>query len=266
MAIIDTKGLEPFADLLKEIYGDLAKPGVAQVGVALATVIGLLNTCLSPIKFLNEKTELNRQNNLKQLAKRFSEIPPEKIVEAPPEIAVPIAEKLAYVSNEELRNLYIELLAKASTNDLNSTAHPSFINIVNNLSPDEAVLIKYLRKNNGIPFVNIELNKNDGKYGILLIDELVVIITELNLTFKTNLSAYISNLAGAGLVEIDGTHWYSDESKYEIYEIYLQKKQETYELQYKDVFEQFPKRKYQIKKGLIKTTKLGQMFFKAVLG
>ncbi|MFL9567140.1 DUF4393 domain-containing protein [Acinetobacter baumannii] len=266
MTIIDTKGLEPFADLLKEIYGDLAKPGVAQVGIALATVIGLLNTCLSPIKFLNEKTELNRQNNLKQLAKRFSEIPHEKIVEAPPEIAVPIAEKLAYVSNEELRNLYIELLAKASTNDLNSTAHPSFINIVNNLSPDEAVLIKYLRKNKGIPFVNIELKKNDGKYGILLIDELVVIITELKLTFNANLSAYISNLAGAGLVEIDSTHWYSDESKYEIYEKYLQTKQNTYEIQYKDAFEQFPKRTYEIKKGLIRTTKLGHMFFKAVLG
>ncbi|MDC5019689.1 hypothetical protein NRA03_18095, partial [Acinetobacter baumannii] len=94
MAIIDTSGLEPFADLLKEIYGDLAKPGVAQVGIALATVIGLLNTCLSPIKFINEKTELKRQKNLEHLAKRLSVIPVENVVEVPPEIAIPIAEKL----------------------------------------------------------------------------------------------------------------------------------------------------------------------------
>ncbi len=50
------------------------------------------------------------------------------------------------MSNEELRNLYIELLAKASTKDLNENAHPSFINIINSLSPDEAILLKILNK------------------------------------------------------------------------------------------------------------------------
>lgn len=265
MAIIDTSGLEPFADLLKEIYGDVAKPGVVQVGIALATVIGLLNTCLSPIKFLNEKTELNRQNNLQLLAKRFAEIPPENIIEAPPEIAVPIAEKLGYVSNDELKNLYIELLAKASTKDLNKKAHPSFVNIINNLSPDEAILIKSLRNRIDVPFVNIVLNKNDGQYGVLPMEEQVVLISELKLTFNENLSAYFSNLAGAGLVEIDNTQWVSDEKKYEIYEEYLLVKQATYENLYKNIVEKFPKRSYEIKKGLIKVTNFGDMFFKAVL-
>lgn len=265
MAIIETSGLEPFADLLKEIYGDVAKPGVVQVGIALATVIGLLNTCLSPIKFLNEKTELNRQNNLKLLAKRFSEIPPENIIEAPPEIAVPIAEKLGYVSNDELRNLYIELLAKAATKDLNNKAHPSFVNIINNLCPDEAVLIKRLRNRIDIPFVDIELKKNDGQYGTLSMEELVVIIPDLKLTFNENLSAYFSNLAGAGLVEIDNTHWVSDETKYDIYEQYLLDRKDTYEYIYKDIIEKYPKREYGIKMGLIKVTNFGDMFFKAVL-
>lgn len=203
MPIIDTTGLEPFADLLKEIYGDLAKPGVAQVGIALATVIGLLNTCLSPIKFLNEKTELNRQNNLKLLAERFAEIPPENIVEAPPEIVVPIAEKLIYVSNEELRNMYIELMAKASTTDLNDKAHPSFVNIINNLSPDEARFLKALQQIGTIrissvhhfsaykseSFVNYFKHEANKKY----IDEL---------TFPQNIAAYIENFEGLGIVSV----------------------------------------------------------------
>jgi hypothetical protein len=39
---------------------------------------------------------------------------------------------------------YIELLAKASIKDLN-TSHPSFGNIINNLSPDEAILLQILK-------------------------------------------------------------------------------------------------------------------------
>jgi len=47
--VIQTPGL------LKEIYGDLAKPGVSQVGKALSTVVGLGNTILWPVALLNER-------------------------------------------------------------------------------------------------------------------------------------------------------------------------------------------------------------------
>ncbi|EMF0908268.1 DUF4393 domain-containing protein [Acinetobacter baumannii] len=200
MAIIDTTGLEPFADLLKEIYGDLAKPGVAQVGIALATVIGLINTCLSPIKFLNDKTELKRQKNLEHLANRLSEIPIENVVEVPPEIAIPIAEKLVYVSNDELRNMYIELLAKASTKDLNENAHPSFINIINSISPDEAILLKILNKINHIRVSTTKKrikNRTEVFYGNFKhYEEFDDII------FAQNFSAYLQNFEGLGIISI----------------------------------------------------------------
>jgi hypothetical protein len=37
------------------------------------------------------------------------------------------------------------LLAKASIKDLNKKSHPSFVNIINNLSPDEAILLQILK-------------------------------------------------------------------------------------------------------------------------
>lgn len=198
--MIDTSGLEPFADLLKEIYGDLAKPGVAQVGIALATVIGLLNTCLSPIKFLNEKTELKRQKNLEHLAERLSEIPIENVVEVPPEIAIPIAEKLVYVSNDELRKMYIELLAKASTKELNESAHPSFINIINSLSPDEAIMLKILNKISAIRTSSTRnriKNKTEAFYGNFHHNELFK-----DIIFPQNFSAYLQNFEGLGIISI----------------------------------------------------------------
>lgn len=264
MAIIDTSGLEPFADLLKEIYGDVAKPGVVQVGIALATVIGLLNTCLSPIKFLNEKTELNRQNNLKLLAKRFSEIPPENIIEAPPEIAVPIAEKLGYVSNEELRNLYIELLAKASTKDLNSKAHPSFVNIINNLSPDEAKLIEYLNKNQRLPIVDITVS--DSQYMKYYIEQLVCLTPELTLDFPQNLKAYFSNLEASGLIQIEKGKWVYEDKEYDVYLDYLKSNIPRYDSEYSYIKKELdPDNAYSLEKGSISVTDLGIMFFSAVL-
>ena len=41
--------------LMKEIYGDLAKPGVTQVGKALDTILEIPNTLLIPIKMINSK-------------------------------------------------------------------------------------------------------------------------------------------------------------------------------------------------------------------
>ncbi|MGE8599499.1 MAG: DUF4393 domain-containing protein [Acinetobacter calcoaceticus] len=263
MAIIDTTGLEPFADLLKEVYGDLAKPGVAQVGIALATVIGLINTCLSPIKFLNEKTELNRQNNLKLIAKRFAEIPPENIIEAPSEIAVPIAEKLVYVSNDVLRNMYIELMAKASTNKLNDSAHPSFINIINNLSPDEALLLGYLRNRPYLPYVDIILKgANNIQYHI---EDLVCLTPGLDLNFQNNFKAYLSNLEANGLVNVMPDRVFVDEKEYEIYINYMNNNLVNYEKNLKDLKKDpFSHSPYQLIKGTIEVTDFGHLFFNAV--
>ncbi|EGR2394464.1 DUF4393 domain-containing protein, partial [Vibrio cholerae] len=51
-------------DLLKEIYGDLAKPSVVKVGEALETVFGLGNTALLPLTLLNEVSRMRFQKNL----------------------------------------------------------------------------------------------------------------------------------------------------------------------------------------------------------
>lgn len=268
MSLIDTKGLEPFADLLKEIYGDLAKPGVAQVGIALATVIGLLNTCLSPIKFLNEKTELNRQTNLKQLAKRFSEIPPEEIVEAPPEIAVPIAEKLGYVSNEQLRDLYIELLAKASTRDLNECAHPSFVNIINNLSPDEATLLNQLETENRSKFIFLEIKMSDSKKRTARHITSYYSEFEQNsiLTFEKNAPAYISNLIGLGIFQVSDQPLKQPKN--------YKKLEDTVNAQWQDIIKELDEdiskyskenRSLKFKKGHIYITEFGNLFINAVM-
>lgn len=93
--------------VLKEIYGDLAKPGVIQVGKALETIIGLGNTILWPVTLLNEKAKIALEKNLDSYREQLENIPEEDVTEIPPEIGVPVAEKLAYITDEELSQLYI---------------------------------------------------------------------------------------------------------------------------------------------------------------
>lgn len=259
MTLPDTNWLKGFNDLIKEIYGDLAKPGVTQVGNALGTVIGLLNTCLSPIKYLNERTELNRQNNLSELAKRFNQIPLNDIVEAAPEIAVPIAEKLVYISDETLRTMYIELLAKASTKNFIQHAHPSFINIINNLSPDEANLIKLFFDKDTIPFISYKsVNQDDDSYHF--VDELVISIPpSVSLIYPNNKNAYLHNLESLGLIKIITSRHLNNVELYQP----LINEFETSKSQY-DLNNQDKNRILEFEKGGIQVTELGRMFFQSI--
>lgn len=180
--------------LLNEIYTDIAKPGVTQAGKAIGAIIGLGNTALWPIHLLNEKAKLYLDANLEQYRMKLASVNQEKIVEVPPEIGIPILERFSYISNAKLRELYCNLLAKASTQDTQGLAHPSFATILNNITPDEALLLSYIKRHYRIEFDLINEN------GIKSIS-FKVQVTQ-GLTFPTNLSAYVSNLEGLGIVKI----------------------------------------------------------------
>lgn len=131
-------------ELMREIYTDLMRPGVKQVGKALKTVLGLGNTVLLPIAMLNGRAELIFQRNMDRFRESLVNIPEEDIQPVAPEIGVPILEKLTYVSDEALSEMFLNLLAKGSEARTADEAHPAFIGIINSLSPEEARLIMAL--------------------------------------------------------------------------------------------------------------------------
>jgi hypothetical protein len=56
-------------DLIKEIYGDLAKPGVAQVGKAIGNLIGIV---LTPLNWSHDKVQMAATANLEKITGRGS--------------------------------------------------------------------------------------------------------------------------------------------------------------------------------------------------
>lgn len=245
--------------LLAEIYGDLAKPGVKQAGRALETVIGLGNTVLWPIALANEKTRIALEKNLEKYRKEMESVPEDKVVGVAPEIGVPVAEKLAYVTDERLTSLYVKLLATASNQTRLENAHPSFVNVINNLSPDEALLLEYFVSNNSMPFVHARaVIPEKGSYNVIS-GPIVPYEALSGLTFPLNIEAYLSNLEGLGLLEVRDDKWFSDDS---IYQPLKDRHKDDLELIVAES-PQFAGRKLEFGKGTVKRTSFGNKFIAA---
>lgn len=192
--------------LIVQIYGDLAKPGVSQVGKALGAILGLGNTVLWPVHLLNARASIALQANLDKYREKLASVPPNKVVSVPPEIGVPLLEKLAYVSDPDLRELYATLLARASNIETQSRAHPSFVNVLANISPDEALLLRQFSHQPHTPFVIGRLHSSKDRSGLhhmTVVDMHFALSAETKLAYPGNLSAYVSNLEGLGLVSVD---------------------------------------------------------------
>jgi hypothetical protein len=210
--------------LLPEIYGDLLKPGVKQAGIALETVIGLGNTLLWPFALANARAKIALEKNLEKYREEIKHLPEEKVAPVLPEIGVPILEKLSYVTDEELSDLYVNLLAKASCVDTVQFAHPAFANIINNLSPDEALLLKELdrRGRDSIPYISARWIRKEPREYIEFAEMLTKLEEVVLLAFPKNLFAYFSNLDGLGIVRIERTALARMDAAYrELQEFYL---------------------------------------------
>ena len=145
-------------NILGQVYGDLAQPSVKAVGNALGTVFEFSTSFLLPVKLLNEKFKLNFTKRLNEYKEKLEQVPEEKRCEVHPQIGTPIIEKLSYTTNDEISDMFTTLLANASNVDMVNTAHPSFVNMIERMSPDEARILKYLQGKDNIQYCNFNGN------------------------------------------------------------------------------------------------------------
>ena len=188
--------------LLKEIYGDLAKPGVTQVGKALGTVLGLGNTVLWPAAVASGRAEIALTANLDRYRKKLEGVPVDEIVTVTPEIGVPIAERMAYVRDADLANLYVNLLARASTRGGAAAVHPSFANTLDNLCPDEALILRIMKDD--IVYAEMQSVQNMHRPGSTY-ETLMPVLSELDddsrIANRGQVAVYLGNLQRLGIVE-----------------------------------------------------------------
>ena len=187
------------------------QPSVIKMGKALEIVFGLANTILLPIKLLNEKTNILFTKNIKKYEEKIDKIQEENIIPIASEIGMPIIECLTYYQDDQIVDLFAALLLSASDKTKCKYAHPAYINVIKNMSPDEAILIKnisiYRYALDGvIPVSSIRVYKEDNSYRI--IDEYFVSEDCLfGLRNVENKSIYFENLQKLGILNyFDNKH------------------------------------------------------------
>lgn len=192
-------------NILGQVYTDLAQPGVKAVGNVLGTVLEFSTSFLLPVKLLNEKFKMNFTKRLNEYKEKLEQIPAEKQCEVHPQIGTPIVEKLSYTTNEEIADLFTTLLANASNVDMVNTAHPSFVNMIERMSPDEARILKYLKGKDDIQYCIFNGNSLNGVGFITLFDHITLIELEVELIFPQNVNAYLANFVSLGILrDMDG--------------------------------------------------------------
>lgn len=128
-------------ELLPALYRDLLQPGARQLGSAIESVLSLAPTLALPAKFVSEAALLLFRRHLESLQHKLANVPEEQIITIAPEVGVPVVEKLLYTQDETISEMFLNLLASGSQKGTCDKAHPSFVQIISNLSPLEAQIL-----------------------------------------------------------------------------------------------------------------------------
>lgn len=141
----DLTGLGKIVDskLAMRAYEDLVTDSAKQAGHLAADTFKVFRLFTAPIQLLataQDRFEL-------WLNKVRDAVPPERQVEAAPEIAGPVLMNLRFMSDvNELRELYLNLLKLAIDRDYRNKAHPGYVKIIEQLSPRDAHFLRVLSR------------------------------------------------------------------------------------------------------------------------
>lgn len=168
-----TKGIVDKADgVLVEVYKDAVSPVIKPIGEILGFLPRTLKLALSGW----EKWLINGEETIRLTAETVREklqvIPTEKLTEPEPYVAIPAMQQLSYcVNNDELRDLYANLLVSSMNTDKKWQVHPAFVDIIKQLTPDEAKFIKTLMPNvsNNNPLIDVRIVNKENHGGTTII-------------------------------------------------------------------------------------------------
>ena len=161
---------------------------------------------------LNEFAANVERKNFEEIAGRFNKIPEGDVIDVRPEIGAPILEKLSTTQDPDLRHLFIELLASAADQKKVTQAHPSFVRVIESLSPDEAQILKAWKSQAFIPCITVTRVAKD--HGSVMLRDLVV-VPPADVVVESMLSVYIANMGGLGLLKHRQDAWITTEGAYE---------------------------------------------------
>ena len=183
--------------------------------------------------------------------KEINSIPPDKVTEPNLQVTGQAIENSKFcIESDELTTMFSKLIAASMNSDTLSNVHPSFPEIIKQMSPQDAHLLLDFKKFSILPICNYKVSQKDLSFKTPLTD---IYLNNLYLdTEPTYYSNSLSSLSRLGLINIDFVNFLKDE----FYAIYTNHPYYTY------LQTTYGSDRTSIQKGLAELTPLGKSFIK----
>lgn len=249
--------------LLPKFIDDAAGPPAQAVGNTLSNLweLGIGSHVTLWVKKQEARQQQNLEDYIKKVEEKTQEIPEEFIKEPQLHIVGPAIEASKYyIESDELREMFANLIASSIDNRLVNETHPSFVEIIKQLSPTDANILKNFRNVFQTSIAEVRIISTDNSY--ITFQEHVMDFTDSS-QYKSHASS-LSNLQRLGLLNISYDSNMTDESHYDYiknHTAFIKAKEQLIEIQKSDPT--FTRVDFQ--RGLCKKTPLCQDFTKICL-
>ena len=182
-----------------------------ELGKTAVTITKLLNNVISPLDTINfgfdKAREYFRERFEKDITDKIQVIPQECLVEPKAYIAGPILQGLAFShKEEELKEMFLNLLASSMDSRTTDKAHPAFVEIIRQLNSKEAELLGDILST-GLPSIPItQLRDIESIKSYTTVQTYVLNITDEKTgepICMPEVSSMIDNLIRLGIVRVE---------------------------------------------------------------
>ena len=243
------------------IYQDVVQPAAQELGKGLQTVAKTVHIALAPVSALVWGYDQIKDFVSTKVADRLKNVHPENIITPKPNVAGPALESLRYTGHESsLSDMYANLLAAAMDKSTANGAHPAFVEIIRQLTPDEAKLISLFVVAHKLPLLNIgwiyKTSTDEKSGGVTLLVNFSNLGELANCEFPDLTPTYIDNICRLGLAEVPSSFSITSKGAYDILE------NSPTALNLKLQIEENPDFSYSVERKIFQVTELGKQFTK----
>lgn len=237
------------------IYQDAIQPAAQEIGKALGTVAKTVNVALAPVSALIWGYDHIKDFVDNKVSEKLQNTPEENIITPPPHVAGPALESLKYTGNiEELRELYANLLASSMDTSTSQMAHPCFVEIIKQLSADEAKLLTAFIIPKEEPIISIRNMREDNTGGRDHFRHFSLLGEQTGVSDYNLIPNYLDNLCRLGIIEIPESYTLLGE------DIYKKLEEHPLVIETAKSIDELDGRKSEIEKKTVKVTGLGKQF------
>lgn len=234
-----------------------------ELGKTAVTLTKTVNNVLLPLAAVNFAFDKAREyfdgKFHQELNEKTSSIPPEELQEPRAFIAGPALQGMSFsVDDDQLRNLYLNLISSDMDKRIRADVHPAFVEIIRQFTSDDAAYFQGLfQDSKNIPIVQIRRGvKNNGAYTVV-VKHLIGVERNGSPVDPTQYITILENLERLGLIHISYSSHFIEPENYS----WVERNTKYIELQ----------RKYNIdndeiyfEKGQLLLTEFGKRFYSAV--